>query len=364
MHIIRHYLLREIKGPFFLSLLVSTMILAAGHIIQVADLIINKGVSAIYIFNLFLMLMPWLLTFTIPISILSATLLSFGRLASDNEIIALKASGVSLYKIAAPAIVVSLIVSLFCVPLNDKILPESGYKARKLIKEIGIRNPLALLEPGVFIKGFKNYVIFVYSIKGNKMKNIRIYQPQDGGSTRTIVAEKGEVIVNPEAGTVRLKLQNGSADEALPHDPDNFYKLIFETYYMTLDLKEALKFEEIDKKPREMNIAEIKAEISKLEKENINATPLYIEMHNKLALAFSNFVFVLIGIPIAIRTHRREKSINFGLTMLLFLIYWAIMLGGVACAIRQIVPPWVGIWMANAVLAFTGVILFFKFARK
>ena len=108
-----------------------------------------------------------------------------------------------------------------------------------------------------------------------------------------------------------------------------------------------------------MNIAEIKAEISKLEKDNINATPLYIEMHNKLALAFSNFVFVLIGIPIAISTHRREKSINFGLTMLLFIIYWAIMLGGVACSIRQIVPPWAGIWMANAVLAFIGMILFF-----
>ncbi|UCD54815.1 MAG: LptF/LptG family permease [Candidatus Omnitrophota bacterium] len=87
-------------------------------------------------------------------------------------------------------------------------------------------------------------------------------------------------------------------------------------------------------------------------------------MHNKLALAFSNFVFVLIGIPIAVRTHRREKSINFGFTMVLFLIYWGIMLGGIACVIRDIMPPWTGIWMGNIILFSIGVFLFVKIARQ
>jgi len=364
MHIIRNYLLREFAGPFLLSLLVSTMILAAGNIAQVADLIINKGVNIIYVFNLFLLFMPWLLTFTIPMSVLSATLLSFGRLASDNEIIALKASGVSIYRIASPIIIVALLISLFCIPLNDKILPESGYRARKLIKEIGIRNPLALFEPGVFIKGFQDYIIFIYNINGNTLKNIRIYQPQEGKATRTIVAEKGEIITLPDKNIVRLKLTNGSADEAMPQDPSNFYKLIFDTYYMTLNLKDAIQYEDIEKKAREMSIVELRREIRGLEKSNIRTTILHIEIHNKLALAFSSFVFVLIGIPVAMRTHRREKSINFGLTMFLFLIYWGIMLGGVACSIRHIVPPWIGVWSANIFISIIGIMLFVKFARR
>ena len=364
MHIIRNYLLKEFAGPFLLSLLVSTMILATGHIVQIADLIINKGVSAFYILHLFLLLIPWLLTFTIPISVLSATLLAFGRLASDNEIIALKASGVGLYRIVAPVVIIGLIISLFCVPLNDKILPESGYNSRKLIKEIGIRNPLALLEPGVFIKGFEDYVIFIYSISGNKLKNIRIYQPQEGRPTRTIVAEEGEITPIPEENIIKFKLKHGSADESLPQDPEHFYKLVFETYYMTLNLKDTLHPEKIEKKPREMSITELRKEIKKLKKDDIDTTPLYIEIHNKIALAFSNLVFVLIGIPIALRMHRREKSINFGLTMLLFLIYWGIMLGGVACAIRGFVPPWVGIWSANAILFLIGIFLFLKVAKK
>ncbi|MBL7155703.1 MAG: LptF/LptG family permease [Candidatus Omnitrophica bacterium] len=364
MHIIRNYLLKEFVGPFLLALLVSTMILTAGNIVQVADMIINKGVSAFYILKLLLFLMPWLLTFTIPISALSATLLAFGRLAGDNEIIALKSSGVSLYRIASPVLVFGFILSLICIPLNDKLLPESGFVARKLIKEIGIRNPLALLEPGVFIKGFEDYIIFIYNINGNKLKNIRIYQPEEGRPTRTIVAEEGEVISMPEKNAIKLKLKNGSADEALPQNPNSFYKMVFKTYYMTLNFKDAMDYNKIEKKPREMTIRELRREIKKLEKDKVETIPLYIEMHNKIALAFSNIVFILIGIPIAIKTHRREKSINFGLAMFLFLAYWGIMLGGVACAIRKFVPPWTGVWMANIILSLVGVYLFLKMAKK
>ena len=178
------------------------------------------------------------------------------------------------------------------------------------------------------------------------------------------MAEQGEVTALPGENKIKLKLKNGSADEWLPQDPKKFYKLVFETYYMTLNLEEALEQKKIEKKAREMSIVELRREINKLEKDNINTTPLYIEVHNKLALAFSNFVFVLIGIPIAIRTHRREKSINFGFTMVLFLIYWGIMLGGVACTVRKIVPPWAGIWMGNAIFLLIGSILFLRVGKK
>ena len=76
------------------------------------------------------------------------------------------------------------------------------------------------------------------------------------------------------------------------------------------------------------------------------------------------FIFVLIGIPLAIRTHRREKSINFGFTMVLFLLYWGIMLGSVACVVHNTIPPWAGIWMANAVFFVVGIILFLKMGKK
>ena len=181
---------------------------------------------------------------------------------------------------------------------------------------------------------------------------------------REPMAEEGEVVSSPKKNAIKLKLKNGSADETLPQDPDNFYKLVFETYYMTLNFKKAMDFKKIERKPREMSIAELRKQIKSFDRKNISTTPLYIEIHNKLALAFSNLVFVLLGIPIAIRTHRREKSINFGLTMILFLVYWGIMLGGVACTIRNITPPWFGIWLANILLFSVGLFLFIKLTRK
>jgi len=133
---------------------------------------------------------------------------------------------------------------------------------------------------------------------------------------------------------------------------------------MTLNMRDALEAENMQKKPREMKITKLRGEIGKRREKKINTVPLYIEIHNKLALAFSNFIFVLIGIPIAIKTHRREKSINFGLTMVLFLVYWGIMLGGVACSIRNFVPPWLGIWAANILLFIAGIFLFIRTAGK
>ena len=133
---------------------------------------------------------------------------------------------------------------------------------------------------------------------------------------------------------------------------------------MKLDLKKAEDYKKIERKPREMSIAELRDEIKELSKDKIDTTRLYIAIHKKLALAFSNIAFILIGIPIAISTHRREKSINFALTFLLFVLYWCAILGGVACAMRGIVPAWAGVWMANILLFLIGGAFFVKLIRK
>ncbi len=350
--------------PFLLSLIISTVILTAGNIIQMADLIINKGVNAIQMFRLVGLLMPSLLTFTIPISVLSSVLLGFARLSNDNEIIALRASGISVFRIASPVLMVGLIMSLACIPLNYKIMPESSFRARRLVKEIGVKNPTALIEPGVFIKIFKNYVIFIYDMKGDKLKNIRIYQPREDGPTRTLTARTGEIITIPGEDKVKIKLTNGIADEVNPEDPNVLYKLAFKNYYLTLDLKDALQREMVEKKAREMTLDELKAKIKELKEKNIDTTPLKIEIHNKISLAFSNLIFVLLAIPIGIKTQRREKSINFGMALTVFLIYWTLMLGGVACVIRKFIPPWLGVWSPNLIFGIVGVILFCRVLKR
>jgi lipopolysaccharide export system permease protein len=284
-------------------------------------------------------------------------------MTSDNEIIALRASGVSLMRMSWPLIMIGLMLSLACIPLNYVLMPEAGYRARKLVKEIGVNNPTALLEPGVFLNIFENYVVFIYDMRGETLLNVRIYQPQPDGPTRTLVAEKGEIVANPNANSIKIKLTNGIADETDPKDPKAFYKLKFQDYHITLNLKESLRGQRIEKKPRELTLGELREELDRFKEQKLDPTPIYIEMHNKTALAFSNLIFVMIAIPIGLKTHRREKTINFGMALLVFLIYWAMMLGGVALVMRKVMPAWLGVWSPNMIFGAVSLV-FLTIANK
>jgi len=356
-------MLKELGGPFLASLFILTVILAAGNIVQTADMVMNKGVEFIQVIKIFFLFLPYVLIFTIPISVLSAVLLGFGRLSSDNEVTALRTTGLNIYKLVLPVVICGFIISLMSVPLNDRVLPQSEFLARKLLKTVGLKHPSAMLEPGVFVKGFKDYIIFIHDINGNIMEDIRIYQPRENQATRTIVAQTGEIIPMPDRNSVKLKLNDGTADEISAENPDEFFKLSFKDYHMILNLDDAVDISEIQKKPREKSIKELLTDINGLNISGKGVIPLRIELHKKIALAFSNLVFVLVGIPLAITTHRREKFIGFGLAIGMFLIYCGIMLTGIALAIRGLIPPWIGVWTANILLFCTGIFLFRRVAK-
>ncbi len=364
MRILRDYILKEFFHAFFLSVIVFTFVLLVGNIITLADLIINKGVDILSVLKLFLYLVPWLLSFTLPIAALTAVILTFGRLSNDGELTAMKASGVSLYRISFPILMLGVIFSFTAFFLNDQVSPNASFASRRVIKEIGIRRPTAYLEEGTFIRGFENYVIFIYEIRGNKLKNIRIYQPQEGKPTRTIVAAAGEINSIIEKNLIELRLFNGTSEEPSPTEPGTFYKLNFKTYFMTLDLSKVLKKEKVQKKTREMTVAELNREIANSVAQKIDPTPLFVEIYKKVNMSVASFVLVMMGIPLGIRAHRSEKSIGFGISLILFAVYWGTFLGGVALSLKGTVPPSVGVSLPNIVFFIFGAISFITTARR
>jgi lipopolysaccharide export system permease protein len=363
MKILRGYILKELAGPFMMAFVITTFAFMAGNMIKLADLVVNKGVDFLSICKLFFYMLPWLFTFTVPISVLTATLLTFGRLSSDNEITAMRASGISLYKLVLPLILVGLMISLISYELNDWILPRLRFETRKLIVQIGAKNPTAYLEAGTFIKAFKGYIVFIYGIDKNKLTNIRIYQPQEGGPTRTIIAQKGEMDYIKEKDAIRLKLINGTVDEPNPKDPNNFYKLNFKTYIMTLDLKEGRDLK-AGKKKSDMSIDELSREINKLKAEGVNTTPLLIEVHKKISYSFSSLIFILVGVPLALIARRGEKSIGFVLSIFVIAAFYLLQLGGEALAIKGVLYPALGMWLPNIVFGVIGPVMIFWIAEQ
>ncbi|MDD5680233.1 MAG: LptF/LptG family permease [Candidatus Omnitrophica bacterium] len=367
MKILRDYILREMFPPLLLSMFIITFAFLVGNLVKLADFVINKGVELIYVGEIFLFLIPNLLSFTIPMGLLTATLLAFGRLSSDNEIEAMRATGINLYKIALPAITLGLIFSLLSVPLNDKIVPRTHYKTRMLIKELGMRKPATYLEAGTFIRGFKDYILFIYEIKYAKDKtiftNIRIYQPQKDAPTRTIVARGGELIPLPDKNAIKLKLTDGTIEEPNPTNPKNLYKLNFKTYYLTMFIDDTT-MQESGKKTKEMTFDELKDNIAELKKSGIDPTPLQRRLHKRIAECFASFAFVLIGIPLAINTRRSEKSIGFGISLALIVIYWLLSALGTVFVTKDILPIWLAMWFGNIVLIVIGAIMMYITVRR
>ncbi len=360
MKILRNYVLRECILPFILSLVVLTCIFLLGNLIQLTNLVINKGVSIVTVGKVFILYIPLLLGYTLPIACLTAIILTFGRFSADNEILAIRASGIHIQRLLLPLFAIGILLSLFAVILNEKIIPYAHHEQRKTLKDVGAKNPAALLEAGSFISAFKDQILFIYRIEGNHLYNVRIYQPQpDGKPTRTIIAKEGEFTTVPGETKIKLKLINGTSDEPNLENPNSFYKLRFENFFMTLDLSGS-DGKELEKKPKSMSLKELSDKIESLGKASVDTSPLISEYHRKISWSFSALIFIMLGFPIAVITHRREKTANIILAILCAATYYLLSLGCEALSIQNITPPALTMWIPNLVGALTAIILNYK----
>jgi len=363
MRILRYYILRECVVPFFLALAVLTCVFLLGNLIQLANLVINKGVSVSTVGKVFFLYVPVLLGYTLPIACLIAVILAFSRLSADNEIMAIRASGIYLRRLLTPLICVGLILSLISVILNEKIIPFAHHEQRKMLKTLGSKNPTALLEAGLFIHAFEGLILFIHKIEDNKMYNVTIYQPQpDGRTTRTIIAKRGEFTSVPGKDQVKLKLIDGTSDETDPENPDKFYKLNFEKQFMTIDLSSKGKV--ISKKPKSMTLKELKEEIKRLQVLLVDTTRLDTEYHRKITWSFSALIFILLGFPIAVITHKREKAANTVLAVLCAATYYLITLGCEALSIKSVAPPTLIMWTPNFITGTIALYLNYKLCES
>jgi len=360
MRIIRSYILRECIIPFFMALVVLTCVFLLGNLIQLTNMVINKGVNITTVGKAFLLMIPVFLGYTIPIACLISVILAFSRFSADNEIIALRASGIHLGSLLVPLIILGLIASLSLVVLNERIIPYAHHEQRRVLKNLGSENPTALLEAGMFIHAFENQIIFIHKIEGNEMSNITIYQPQPDGPTRTIIARRGEFTPVPGGNQIKLKLMEGTSDEPNLENPESFYKLNFKDYFMTLDLSKDNK--EIEKKPQSMTLKELTEETAKLERLLVNTVHLRTEYFRKITWSFSPLIFILIAFPLAVITNRREKSANVVIAILCFAFYYLISLGCEALSKKGLVPPMLIMWAPNMIACTGAAILNYKCA--
>lgn len=363
MKILRTYVLKEHAGPFFVTMGGLTAVLLIGNIVRFVELVVAKGVSPFDIVRLILYLIPYLLAFTVPMACLIAMVLAFGRLSTDFELIAMRASGVAPFRLVWPMLAVGLVISMLLVVVNDRLVPASHLAFRRQLKAIGIKQPTAYLEAGTFIKDFPPYIIFIYQVANRKLNGVRIYEPQPNGPTRTIIADRGEFERLPDKREVQLKLYDGTADEWDPMRPGTFYKVTFGSYAINLRSGQDDP-ERLGKKLKELNFKELLAERRRLSAEGIDPTPISLEFHRKIASSFAALVFVAFGLVFGLRQHHHEKLMTYVWVLAVFVVYYLSTVGMNAMTLKGWLPAGWAMWLPNLVGGAVAGVLVWRTVRQ
>ena len=363
--IIDRYIFKEIAYPFIIILFVLTFVLLMGRILQIMDLIINKGVSVFSIAKIIIFLLPAFMLFTIPIALLISILIAVGRLSSENEITALKTSGVSLMQMYYPVAIASLITFIFTIVISYFLVPQSNFATKRLLFNIVQKNASIGIKEKVFNADFKGFLIYAEKIPVNKnyLEGIIVSDKRLIGEQNTILAKKAFLISDPESMTVKLKLENGSI-HTVSSDLKNYRKIDFESYDIKLDLSTALaRLDESSKSSTEMTMTELLDRMKKPGLEKAAVRELAIEVHKKFSIPLSCIFFGLLAMPLGIRSHRSVKSRGFAVGIIVVSFYYLLRIGGEALVETGYLSPEIGVWTPNFVFALLGIFLFYMANR-
>jgi len=232
MLIVTRYILKEHLSPFFSGLATITFVFVLNLLFRELGRLLGKGLAISVILEFFILNLAWILALAVPMAVLIATLMAFGRLSGDNEIVALKASGVNLYRLIIPVAIAAVFVAIGLERFNNCVLPDANHRVRLLSRDIRKKRPTIAIEPHVFFDEIPDYSLMVYDIKkiGGEdiLKGVIIHDRSEKGKRRTILAEKGkmEYLSSPEG--LKFILFNGEVHEVDDKDFENYQRSIFE----------------------------------------------------------------------------------------------------------------------------------------
>lgn len=364
--IIRRYIFKEISFPFIIILFVLTFVLLMGKILQIMDLMVNKGISILDILHLVMLVMPQFMLFTIPIALLVSILIAMGRFSQDNEITALKASGVSLTQMYYPVAFASLLAFMVTIIIGFYLVPQSNFATKRLLFQLATQNASISIKEKVFNADFKGLLLYADTVPadGEYMQGVMISDNRVLGEQNTILAKKAFLVADPKLMIVKLRLENGSI-HTVSSDLKNYRKVDFKSYDINLDLSTALiSYTEAHKSSTEMTLTELLERMKKPGLKDAVVRELAIEVHKKFSIPLSCIFFGLLALPLGIKSHRAVKSRGFAVGMIIVAAYYLLRIGGEALVETGRLAPVIGVWTPNIFFAVLGIYLFIMATKE
>lgn len=364
------YVLGDFLVMFGVALLVVTFAMCLGAIYLVVD-VMARGVDAAMVGGFFLNNLPYTLSYSVPISVLFSTLLLFGRLSAESELSAMKSGGLSVWQVAAPLVVLAVVLSGLCLWNNGYVYPRTEYANRTLLKNMGVEDPVKLLDEGRFIRDFPGYMIYVGKKSGSGIEDLVFYELGEGGREieQSIWAKRGEVTRSADGAFITVMLEDVRievADEEHPDDSTKAQYLAADRFPITLDVSAMAEREVASKKRRNMTLDELLEQIEGVDARGLGwsaerveeeRTRWRVHLHQRFYLGLAPLTFVLVGIPLGIRSHRRESSAGMVLSLVVMFIFYLLMIVADSLESKPAFFPWLIPWGGTLVAQVGGLLL-------
>ncbi len=361
MSIINRYILREHAPPFVLTIALFIMVMFTARLMKLSDVVFTSGVKPMYFFEIFLYLMPYLLVYALPAATLVSVLVVFLRMAGDQEITALKASGVGLLSIISPVLLVAGLAFAFSSCLNIWMVPLANRALKNTLIRIAKGQTHLAITEGVFNDSIRGVLFYVRKVdqQSGRLQGIFISDERDPKVSTTIVADSGTVFPDERAGVSTLRLFSGKILR-VEGDLSRFQGLDFNTYDFQLATGDVLPGDSgRDKGLRELTIGDINERLAKAAPDSRDANTLKMQYHKKFAIPFACIVLGFLGFPLGVQARIAGRYFGVAAALVLFLMYYLFLTAGWSLGENGNIPPLLGMWFPNGAFTLVGVYLFF-----
>lgn len=372
------YLLRQVVATLVMTVLVFTFVLVIGNVLKdVLTLMINGQASLGIIFKSIALLIPYTVAYALPMGMLTAVLLVFGRFSADLELTAARAGGISLVSLTAPILLLSLGLCGLSAWANLDLAPNARLAFKKLLFTFTAEFSVAQIPEGRHIKDIPGYIIYIGKNRNGNLSDVLVYDLGQGADhqPKSLFAPRGTIRKEIQ-GTNRLAVLNLFEVRGLTFDAEQASPGAAGELRLEYDLA---KFEKNwDRRSvANMSFAELRAELKSI-RERMSAQELspdgrkqfaksemavLVEMNRQWAFSFAPFGFALIGIPLGIRVQRRETNIGFAIAVVLVVVYYAVILLSLALQNHPECYPHLILWLPNLLFQGIGAVLLWRANR-
>jgi lipopolysaccharide export system permease protein len=358
--ILDRYIFAELMAPFFVSLGALCFVMLTKELLRLVELLVSKGVGLAAVLKVFLHLLPSFLVLTLPIAGIIASITAFGRLSLDKELVAMRASGLSLLRLSRPVLLFSCLVFGLTLALSQWGQPWTSVSLKKVAMNL-LRDKLTLaLDRGVFNEPVPHMVIYVSDSRtGAARRGIFIADDRNPADSRIIIAGDYTLLNDPGNSQVGLRLLNGTV-HSHPNDLEQYQHVSFSTYDLRLSLDQSV-YAAADERPSR------EAVLAQLERTNwrdAGALRRLMESYKDLAFPTAALIFGVLGVPVGIVSKRSGRIGGFAVGVGVVIAYYVL---NVLCEFfvtTLVLPPFAGAWLPNALFLAITVVLFIRMNRQ